>query len=462
MTLIGDRRWLTALAALAALTAIAGCAHSALATRADETEGRVSVAISRPRSSRGLTAGQYVGAKPTVVYESFWDATANLDLAAADTLADDNDQRRFSVAMAAMLNGNLAGAEHLLDSLERSTSNAFVATASRVMLTAALQYQDKWGRLANLPADRISVAHAPQQKNTDVEVWARAFERVAPRTVYVPAREQMIPLSLSRVGTPVIPVRINGQEFLFWLDTGASMSIVSSTVAKAAGVSALGRDTLSIATAAGQVAAVPALIGRVDIGQLRIGNATAMIVDASLMQVRDSFGTSDSGRLRIDGIIGWDTIRELDLTINFGEGVATIRKPVRRATPLNGGTLFWAGVPIVRLQSGLGRAVHFALDTGAQETFATQWLLEKAFVRVVTVQRKRIGGMGQNLSYAAQLIPWISLDLPDHSLIMRRMLVYAPAFWTFVHLDGVLGSDVARAGVMRIDATNHLFALSRS
>jgi clan AA aspartic protease (TIGR02281 family) len=260
----------------------------------------------------------------------------------------------------------------------------------------------------------------------------------------------------------VIPVQINGRNFLFWLDTGASMSILSSSAARAAGVSSLGADTLSIATAAGQVPAVPALIGSIGIGQIRIANATAMIVDESLMQVRDSLGTSDSGKLRIDGIIGWDTIRELDLTINFGDGVATIRKPVRRSAPVSSWTLFWAGVPIVRLQSGLGRTVHFALDTGAQETFATQWLLEKAFVPVVAVQRKRIGGMGEDQSYTARVIPQVSFDLPGQTLVMRRVLVYAPAYWTCVHLDGVLGSDAARAGVMRIDAVNHLFALSGS
>ena len=438
-----------------------GCAHPPAASPTPE-DSHVSVAIERPRTTRGLAVRPYMGANPNVVYESFWDATANLDLAAADTLADDEDQRRFSSGMAAMLSGDLSRAERMLDSLGKSTANAFVATASRVMLTAALQYQDKWGVLANLPPDTLGLVRAPLQKNADVEIWARAFEKVPPRIVVVPPREQTIPLSISRVGTPVIPVQINGKEFLFWLDTGASMSIVSSAVARAAGVESLGRDTLSVATAAGQVAAVPAMIRNIRVGQVRIENATAMIVDETMMQVRDSMGVSNTGKLRIDGIIGWDTIRELDMTINFGEGIVTIRKPVHRSTSPKSWTLFWAGVPIVRLQSGLGRTVHFALDTGAQETFATQWLLEKAFVPVVPVQRKRIGGLGEDLSYVAQQIPQVAFDLPGQTLVLRRMLVFAPAFWTFVHIDGVLGSDVARAGVMRIDAANHLFALSRN
>lgn len=149
----------------------------------------MSVAIERPRSTRGLTVRPYIGANPNVVYESFWDATANLDLAAADTMADDNGQRRFSAAMSAMLRGDLQGAEQLFDSLRRNTDNTFVATASRVMLTAALQYQNKWGKLAILPADTMGIARASQQKNADVEVWARAFAGIPTRNFFGPAKE---------------------------------------------------------------------------------------------------------------------------------------------------------------------------------------------------------------------------------------------------------------------------------
>ena len=63
--------------------------------------------------------------------------------------------------MAAMLSGNVHEAEQLFDSLGLNAANAFVATASRVMLTAALQYQDKWNALANLPADTMGMARAP-------------------------------------------------------------------------------------------------------------------------------------------------------------------------------------------------------------------------------------------------------------------------------------------------------------
>jgi hypothetical protein len=44
-------------------------------------------------------------------------------------------------------------------------------------------------------------------------------------------------------------------------------------------------------------------------------------------------------------------------------------------------------------------------------------------------------------------------------LAFKRMLVLSPAFSSFVALDGVLGSDIGKGGIVRIDATNGLFVL---
>jgi hypothetical protein len=38
-------------------------------------------------------------------------------------------------------------------------------------------------------------------------------------------------------------------------------------------------------------------------------------------------------------------------------------------------------------------------------------------------------------------------------------MVFAPSFTSFVSLDGILGSDVGKSGLVRIDATNGLFLL---
>ena len=46
--------------------------------------------------------------------------------------------------------------------------------------------------------------------------------------------------------------------------------------------------------------------------------------------------------------------------------------------------------------------------------------------------------------------------------MLRKVMVFAPAFSSFVSLDGVLGSDVGKNGTVRVDATNGLFLLESS
>jgi hypothetical protein len=45
-------------------------------------------------------------------------------------------------------------------------------------------------------------------------------------------------------------------------------------------------------------------------------------------------------------------------------------------------------------------------------------------------------------------------------LALRHVAVHAAAFTGFVTLDGVIGSDVGSAGVVRIDATNGVYRVS--
>jgi hypothetical protein len=42
---------------------------------------------------------------------------------------------------------------------------------------------------------------------------------------------------------------------------------------------------------------------------------------------------------------------------------------------------------------------------------------------------------------------------------LENILVYGPAYSGLINTDGILGSDVAQFGRIRIDATNGLFSL---
>ncbi|MFN2601180.1 MAG: retropepsin-like aspartic protease [Gemmatimonadaceae bacterium] len=389
---------------------------------------------------------------------SFWVAMTNLDPDYALTHPVDADEREFAGALKLVMSGSPDEAELVLDSLGRHATDSIVRSASHILLTAALQYQDKWKELAEISRHSSGEKDRTDIDRADVELWAMAFKNVPRTTLTFPTRSVVVPLSVSAAGTPVIPVQINGKQKYFWLDTGSSMSIISSDVAAECGVEPLVSDTLEVATTTGRVAARPAAIRNIDIGGLSISNSTAMIVAAGLMEVRIGDLLAPAATAKIDGIIGFDIIRRLKVEIDYQNASVRLSQPAQStsAPPRN---FFWVGTPIVRVVSSSGVPIHLGLDTGAQETYATERLLDKVRVRTFVGERKRIGGFAGLKEFRGRFIADLRLGLRGKTLLFQKLLVFAPSVTTFITLDGVLGSDVGRTGVVQIDATNGVFSI---
>jgi hypothetical protein len=368
------------------------------------------------------------------------------------------DEREFAGALRLVMSGSPDEAELVLDSLGRHATDSIVRSASHILLTAALQYQDKWKELAEISPHSSSEKESTDIDRAGVELWAMAFKNVPARTLAFPTGSVVVPLSVSAAGTPVIPVQINGKQKYFWLDTGSSMSIISSDVAAECNVDPLVSDTLEVATTTGRVAARPAAIRKIDIGGLSISNSTAMIVASGLMEVRIGDLLAPAATAKIDGIIGFDIIRRLKIDVDYQNGIVRLAKPAQSTISLQR-NFFWVGTPIVRVISSDGVPLHLGLDTGAQETYATERLLDKVHVRTFVGDRKRIGGFAGLKEFRGRFIADLRLGLRGKTLLFQKLLVFAPSVTTFITLDGVLGSDVGRTGVVQIDATNGVFSI---
>jgi hypothetical protein len=393
--------------------------------------------------------------------KNFWGAMTNLDPDYVTNHSVTSDEKNFAAALKSMMLGDADEAELVLDSLARHSTDSLVRSASHILLTAALQYQDRWKDLANI-APRRERADSADVDRAGVELWASAFKDVPQRTIDFPAREIVVPLLMSAAGTPMIPIRINGKPKQFWLDTGSSMSIVSSDVAAECEIRPLAEDTLEVATATGRIAARPAAIQKLEIGGISVNSSTAMIVAERLMQVRTE-AQNPSAPLKIDGIMGFDILSRLNVYVDYGKRVVRLSKPVKTvSTRLDQRNLFWIGTPVVRLVSTRGIPLHLGLDTGAQETYATETLLEKVRAPTFFGERKRVGGFAGLREFRGRFISDLTLSLRGRNVLFQKVLVFVPALSTFVVVDGILGSDISRTGVMRIDAVNGIFSVEAS
>jgi hypothetical protein len=238
------------------------------------------------------------------------------------------------------------------------------------------------------------------------------------------------------------------------------MTMLASDIARDLNIAPLVPDTLEIVTSTGRVKANPALIPQLEIGQLVVQNAPAMVVEESMMQIREAEAVEQSLHVKIDGIIGFDIIRQLDLEVDFGENSLRLRNPAT-SRPDADRNMFWVGLPVVRLTSTDGIPLHFGLDTGAQLSFVTETLLDKLQLQTARIESRRVGGLGGEISLRAPVLPDLRVLVRGLPILFRGAFVRAPVYQVLASLDGVLGGDVWNSGIVRIDMTNGVFAIRR-
>jgi hypothetical protein len=176
------------------------------------------------------------------------------------------------------------------------------------------------------------------------------------------------------------------------------------------------------------------------------------------MYLRASAEGAPSRRLRVDGIIGWDTIRQFDLMMNYAEGWIRLRQPIPRSMTTAQQNLAWLGRPFVEVRPKAGGILHFTLDTGAQTTFLNATVLDKTGISTRSGDN-RVFGIARTGRQTTRVVPFLSVDVGGKSLRLQDVIVYGPVTSGLINNDGILGSDVAQYGTIHIDATNGVFRL---
>lgn len=396
---------------------------------------------------------------PAVTWDtSFWHATTTLNFPVAWAVANTRDERQLIDALQFLWNGDTRAANSALEPLLQ-TEDTLVRHAAQEAYDVLLSSTSAWERLAHIAAARSNVP----RDAAGVETWAPAFQRAQSRIEFLDTLSTL-PLLRASIGVPIVMLRVNGVVKRFWIDTGSSMTILSTPVAKECGVTSINADTLEALTSVGRMPARPTVVASLRLGSVAFTDIPAMIVDSTALSFRTASGIGATvAKPEIDGILGFDVIRRLDLTIDDVRGQVRIRKPALQSGPRQPArNLFWFGVPIVALLSEGGAPIYLSLDTGAEETYGTRTLATKTQTRALSAERRMVNGFGGSRSEQGVVIPALRLFLGTTPLLFQRVFLYKAQYPTIFELDGTLGADVGRGGVVRIDMTNGRLELSRS
>ncbi|HEX5138541.1 MAG TPA: retropepsin-like aspartic protease [Planctomycetota bacterium] len=416
-------------ARLIVLVAIVGCAgQSVTVTRLDEDPPARSPRYDSPAAA--------------IQHAAFDHLARRTDLTA--------EERALVAALRDVEEGRLAQAEPALARLAAANSKD-VRRRADIARFWTLVGQNRWTEAV--------ASHGSDDLFARVLPLARAWAHAPPERVTFTAPSATVPADLGSQDVPFVRGRVGDHECMFLVDTGATFTMLSTDVAEAAGIRPVDAG-VGVATATKRRIEVrPAVVPRLSVANVVFENHPCLVADSEDL----TFTFLLFSFLRIDGVLGWNAIRSLDIEIDYRVPEVTIREPRPRSTARN---LLWLGAPVVRARLEDGMPVLADLDTGASASNAFPCffdVLPEGYWQTLTGNvhdgSAHMWGAGGSERVRTRTVDRLTIVVDRHRLQFRRLPAHGHAL-TAIFVPVVrLGNDIALKGTMRIDFKNSALEL---
>ncbi len=345
----------------------------------------------------------------------------------------------------------LDSAEILLKIINDYTKDDSILFYSKKILYDLYFFKSDWSKL--LVHDSLSNRDLPDEDN--IMLLASAYNSIPKDSLVFNNFESTIDFRFSPSRCPIVPVLVNGRLRYFWFDTGANYSVISSDIAGECDVEPIIFEySKAITGTTRKINIYPSFIKNLIIGNINFFNHPVVIVHDFDLKMK-LFSNKNT---KIDGIIGWKAIQNMNLTIDYINKKVIIRKPIdSNKTNRN---LFWLGCPIIKLSASNGTKLNFGLDLGSESTAITNSIFKKIEFNKIYDQTKQKGSAGGWVYFNARMVSNLGVNIAGHYVEFNNIGTTFQMPRLFITLDGILGSDFISEGITRIDLINGIFDFS--
>lgn len=262
-----------------------------------------------------------------------------------------------------------------------------------------------------------------------------------------------LPFKPSVSGTPIVKVRLNGHKYRFWFDTGAGMTVLSSRTAARCRVKTKDSKGSAMAATGKTVGLGPGMIDSMSIGGLKVLNHACIVLDKKDLEYK-KLGIR---LLKIDGIIGWNLLQELDVTINDKARRIELAMP---GAPGDGPRNFtWLEQPLISCTDTAGNDCLFFLDTGASTPGLYQAYVNKSDTGKTVKKTVTVGSAGGTVKMETLVFPRVKLNVSDKVITMKNVTVLPHAADDLFVSDGVLGISDFKFHTIRFNIKEGFFRI---
>ena len=289
--------------------------------------------------------------------------------------------------------------------------------------------------------------------------FARAISGVKPMQLVRDAPGSL-PITDEMAGLVRVPIKIDGHQGGALLDTGASFSTISASIAAHFGIKLLSHQATVGSSTRRAVGVQLGIAKRLQIGNAMFKNAVFIVVPDSALPIPP--------RLKISAVIGLPVLMTLGRLEFLDSDTPTFRYDVQHSKPVghydaHSNMVLSALTPLVLVHvPGSGALLRMVLDTGSNMTTFTKNAMTVAptFFAGAKPYVLHFGGAGGSVRERRALrLPEATLIIGRHHIVLKNVIVSSRSSAT---RDGVIGANILRAGkrltidfkAMRVSVSN--------
>jgi hypothetical protein len=301
----------------------------------------------------------------------------------------------------------------------------------------SFRYGDAADAYARLLKRKDSSLTDADRKDIDGSRQAMESLRNAPPQTVVFHSAFMISTKKNALGLAEVPVTVGGHAESWILDTGANMTLVTSSVAHRMGLT-LSQETAPLAGLAGKVVSAHTAV----IPELRIG--TAVFRNVAVLVVDDKDFYVPEAKFQFQGILGYPALSALGSATLYNAGGFGARIPPA-SDKLRGSQMMMEELtPLVAVKIGNARRL-FLLDTGTNRTYLTERYLQEHTSEFAgqPTHNMGIGAAGGSITVPAYTARSMAITAGGVQVTLKDVSILSkPAGTGADYFYGTLGQDV--------------------
>lgn len=239
-------------------------------------------------------------------------------------------------------------------------------------------------------------------------------------------------------------LEINNKIVTVLIDTGAEVSAFTDRLLMSINAELKQEEKVKVGSSNGSKAEMQvALVSKISIGDTNIINLPVLAIDKKQL----SFSILGYTLFKVDGILGWDVLSQLDFEVDYKKLELRIMQDIEEDSIAN---LVKSSFPVILLLDKYGEIRAFGLDTGARKSWLNKNLIEKAELVIRKNKKQKILGVHGKEIETVSIIKGYEVMLKDTSISFVNINTGYTKLLNNYEFDGVLGADVLKNNIVKI------------